>query len=262
VVRREPDGIRRYVHIGTGNYNSKTARIYTDVGLFTASPSIGADITDLFNALTGFSRQRLYRKLLVAPANMRDRFLELIRRETQLAQDGKPGRIIAKMNSLVDDQAIDALYEASQAGVEIDLIIRGICCLRPGVPGVSDRIRVLSIVGRFLEHSRIFYFANGGEPEYYIGSADWMHRNFDRRVEAVTPVDDVTLHPRLHSVLDTCLRDNRQAWDLAADGMYTQRIPGSDRERATHQLLLHDPWGMLPQPSVIDGGSRVVTHES
>ena len=245
VVRREPDGIRRYVHIGTGNYNSKTARIYTDVGLFTASPSIGADITDLFNALTGFSRQRLYRKLLVAPANMRDRFLALIRRETQLARDGKAGRIIVKMNSLVDDQTIEALYEASQAGVEIDLIIRGICRLRPGVPEVSDRIRVISIVGRFLEHSRIFYFGNDGAPEYYIGSADWMPRNFDRRVEAVTPVDDVTLHRRLHAVLETCLNDNRQAWDLAADGTYTQRIPSDAPERATHQILLRDPWGMI-----------------
>ena len=263
VVRREPDGIRRYVHIGTGNYNSKTARIYTDVGLFTASPSIGADITDLFNALTGFSRQRLYRKLLVAPANMRDRFLELIRRETQLARGREGGADHCQDEFVGGRQAIDALYEASQAGVEIDLIVRGICCLRPGVPEVSDRIRVLSIVGRFLEHSRIFYFANGGDPEYYIGSADWMQRNFDRRVEAVTPVDDVTLHLRLQSVLDTCLRDNRQAWDLAADGTYTQRTPNNEPERATHQLLLHDPWGMLPShPVVPDGRSYTVTQES
>jgi polyphosphate kinase len=243
VVRREADGIRRYVHIGTGNYNSKTARIYTDIGLFTVSPSIGADITDLFNALTGFSRQRLYRKLLVAPNRMREPFIELIRREEALALHGRPARIILKMNALVDEAMIQALYDASQAGVEIDLIVRGICCLRPGIPGVSDRIRVISIVGRFLEHSRIFYFANDGEPEYYFGSADWMPRNFDRRVEAVAPVEDVSWHPKLHALLDTCLRDNRQAWDLLPDGRYVQRTPGDEPERATHHILLHDPWG-------------------
>ena len=244
VVRREADGIRRYVHIGTGNYNSKTARLYTDIGLFTVSRSIGADITDLFNALTGFSRQRIYRKLLVAPANMRDRFLELIHRETDFARAGQSARIIVKMNSLVDEQTIEALYDASRAGVEIDLIIRGICCLRPGVKGVSERIRVISIVGRFLEHSRIFYFANGGQSEYYFGSADWMHRNFDRRVEAVAPVEDASLHGRLWSLLETCLRDNRQAWELAADGTYTQRRPVGEPECSTHRALLRDPWGM------------------
>jgi polyphosphate kinase len=245
VVRREADGIRRYVHIGTGNYNSKTARLYTDIGLFTVSRSIGADITDLFNALTGFSRQRLYRKLLVAPANMRPRLLEMIRRECDFANAGKPARIIAKMNSLVDEQIIEALYHASQAGVEIDLIIRGICCLRPGVPGVSERIRVISIVGRFLEHSRIFYFANGGEGEYYFGSADWMPRNFDRRVEAIAPVEDTSLHPRLQSILNTCLSDNRQAWELGSDGRYMQRTPGDEPERGTHQILMREPWGMV-----------------
>ena len=245
VVRREADGIRRYAHISTGNYNSKTARIYTDIGLLTSSPSIGADLTDLFNALTGFSRQRLYRKLLVAPANMRPRFLEMIDREAANAQEGKPARIIAKMNALVDVETIEALYSASQAGVEVDLIVRGICCLRPGIPGVSDRIRVVSIVGRFLEHTRLFYFANGGDDQFYFGSADWMPRNFDRRVEAVAPVDDVTLQPRLHSLLAVCLSDNRQAWDLAADGTYIQRLPNGEPVRATHQLLLVDPWGMV-----------------
>jgi len=246
VVRREADGIKRYAHIGTGNYNSKTARIYTDIGLFTSSPSIGADLTDLFNALTGFSRQRLYRKLLVAPANMRFRFIEMINREAANAREGKPARIIAKMNALVDTETIETLYAASQAGVEIDLIVRGICCLRPGIPGVSDRIRVVSIVGRFLEHSRLFYFANGGDEQFYFGSADWMPRNFDRRVEAVAPVDDVSLHVRLHSLLNVCLADNRQAWDLAADGTYTQRMPrDGEPERATHKLLLADPWGMV-----------------
>jgi polyphosphate kinase len=246
VVRREADGIRRYVHVGTGNYNSKTARLYTDVGLFTCSPSIGADMSDLFNALTGFSRQRLYRKLLVAPANMRQRFLALIEREAAFAAAGRPARIIAKMNALVDAETIQALYRASQAGVEIDLIVRGICCLRPGVPGASERIRVVSIVGRFLEHSRIFYFLNGGADEYYFGSADWMPRNFDRRVETVVPVEDPSLHPRLRSLLELCLSDNRQAWDLLPDGSYRQRHPGREPERATHKVLLRDSWGMVP----------------
>jgi polyphosphate kinase len=249
VVRREADGmIRRYVHIGTGNYNTKTARTYTDIGLFTASPSIGADLSDLFNSLTGFSRQRVYRKLLVAPGNMRDRFIELIASETNAAREGKQGRIIAKMNALVDPGIIAALYDASQAGVEIDLIVRGICCLRPGVPGVSERIRVISIVGRFLEHSRLFYFRNSADDRYFLGSADWMPRNLDRRVEAVTPVEDRALHPRLRALLETCLADNRQAWELDSDGKYTQRTPGDEPERATHRLLLRDPLGTeLPE---------------
>ncbi|HEX2722154.1 MAG TPA: polyphosphate kinase 1 [Gemmatimonadaceae bacterium] len=245
VVRREGDGIRRYAHIGSGNYNSKTARIYTDVGLFTTSPSIGADLSDLFNALTGFSRQRLYRKLIVAPGDMRERFLELIRREADHAAAGRGGRIIAKMNALVDTETIEALYEASRSGAEIDLIVRGICCLRPGVPGVSDHIRVISIVGRFLEHSRIFYFGNAGEDEYYFGSADWMPRNFDRRVEAVAPVEDRSLHPRLKSLLETCLTDNRQVWELEPDGSYIQRVPHGEPERSCHQILLSNSWGPL-----------------
>jgi polyphosphate kinase len=254
VVRREADGIRRYIHLGTGNYNSKTARTYTDVGFFTCSPSIGADVSDLFNSLTGFSRQRLYRKLLVAPANMRQRFSELVRREVEHARAGRPARIIAKMNSLSDPEMIGALYAASQAGVDIDLVVRGICCLRPGVPGVSERIRVSSIIGRFLEHSRLWCFANDGAPEYFLGSADWMTRNFDRRVEAVTPVDDASLHPRLQSLLDTCLGDNRQAWDLAPDGSWTQRRPDG-RERATHRALVRDSWGLRGTDS---GGHRAV----
>jgi polyphosphate kinase len=247
VVRREADGIRRYVHIGTGNYNSKTARTYTDFGLFTCNPELGTDVSELFNLLTGFSRQKTYRRLLVAPANMRDRFLSLIRREAEHARAGQTARIVAKMNALVDAEIIAALYDASRAGVEIDLIVRGICCLRPGVEGVSDRIRVMSIVGRFLEHSRIFYFANGGQGEYYIGSADWMPRNLDRRVEAVVPVMDPGQHERLRTLLETCLTDNRQAWDLHADGHYVQRTPGVDGEAidecATHQRLLRDAWG-------------------
>ncbi|MGQ0642223.1 MAG: polyphosphate kinase 1 [Gemmatimonadaceae bacterium] len=247
VVRRETDGIRRYVHIGTGNYNSKTARTYTDFGLFTCNPDIGTDVSELFNLLTGFSRQKSYRRLLVAPANMRERFLSLIRREAEHARAGVPSRIIAKMNALVDAEIIAALYDASRAGVEIDLIVRGICCLRPAVEEVSERIRIISIIGRFLEHSRLFYFANGGQGEYYIGSADWMLRNMDRRVEAVVPVMDSAHHERLRTLLETCLTDNRQAWDLHADGHYVQRTPGLDgeaaEERATHQRLLRDAWG-------------------
>jgi polyphosphate kinase len=259
VVRREGDGIRRYAHIGSGNYNSKTARIYTDLGLFTCSPSIGADVSDLFNALTGFSRQSIYRKLLVAPANMRARFLEMIDREVRFARAGKPARIIAKMNALVDEEIIAALYAASCAGVEIDLIVRGICCLRPQLPGVSERIRVISIIGRFLEHSRIWYWENGGEPEYYFGSADWMPRNLDRRVECVVPVEDTRLQPRLKSLLETCVADNRQAWELRSDGTYEQRLPGAEPERATHRILLTESWGMVQSPPVDPAEKPAVT---
>ncbi len=245
VVRREGDGIRRYAHVGSGNYNSKTARIYTDIGLFTCNPSIGADLSDLFNALTGFSRQRLYRKLIVAPGDMRQRFFEMIAREREHAEQGRGGRIIAKMNALVDTDMIENLYAASQAGVEIDLIVRGICCLRPGIPGTSDRIRVISIVGRFLEHSRIFYFANAGEEEYYFGSADWMPRNFDRRVEAVAPVEGKELQQRLESLLHTCLADNTQAWELMSDGSYVQRQPDGNPEYVSQAVFLRQSWGEL-----------------
>ena len=245
VVRREADGIRRFVHLGTGNYNSKTAHLYTDLGLFTCSQSIGADVSDMFNMLTGFSRQRVFRKLLVAPTGMRQRFLQMIERESAHAQDGRPARIIGKMNALVDAEIIEALYAASQAGVEIDLVIRGICCLRPQVPGLSDRIRVISIIGRFLEHSRLWYFANDGAPEFYFGSADWMPRNFDRRVECAVPVDDPQLHPRLMALLDTCLADNRQAWELSPDGGYAKRNIVGTEDVATHRVLLRDSWGLL-----------------
>ncbi len=242
VVRREADGIRRYVHLGTGNYNSRTARLYTDIGLFTCSPSIGADVSDLFNSLTGYARQLLYRKLLIAPVNLRHRVINLIQREAEHAAAGKPARIIAKMNALVDADVIDALYKASQAGVQIDLIVRGICCLRPGLEGVSDQIRVISIIGRFLEHSRVWNFANGGVEEFYIGSPDWMPRNFDRRVEAAAPVESPALHARLRSLLHTYLDDNRQAWMLDSDGVWCQREP-TGPARASHELLLRNSWG-------------------
>jgi polyphosphate kinase len=249
VLRREADGIRRYCHVGTGNYNSETAALYTDLGMLTSDQPTGADLTDLFNALTGFPSKDEYTNLLVAPRNMRQRFSEMVRREAAHARAGKPARIIAKMNSLVDPEIIQDLYDASQAGVNIDLVVRGICCLRPGVPGVSDRIKVISIIGRFLEHSRIFYFANGGNEELYFGSADWMPRNFDRRVEVVTPIEDRRLHAGVCAVLETCLADNRQAWDLATDGTYTQRKPGKNPVVSTHERLLANPWGLLALPA-------------
>ncbi len=209
VVRQEVDGIRRYCHVGTGNYNSSTARNYEDVGLLSGDPELGADLSDLFNFLTGYSRAVTYRRLLLAPGALRTRILELIERERMA---GRAGRIIMKMNSLVDQQIIDALYAASMAGVRIDLVVRSICCLRPGVPDVSENIRVRSIVGRYLEHSRIFYFGSG--DEYYIGSADMMPRNLDRRVEAVVPVLDPELQGRLREILEVDLSDDCLAWEL------------------------------------------------
>ncbi|AFY44639.1 polyphosphate kinase 1 [Nostoc sp. PCC 7107] len=236
VVRREKDRMRRYVHIGTGNYNPKTARLYTDLGLFSCREELGADITDLFNFLTGYSRQKSYRELLVAPVNMRDRFLSLIQREITNVQKGFTGRIVAKMNSLVDPQIIATLYEASRAGVQIDLIIRGICCLRPGLKDISENIRIISIIGRFLEHSRIYYFYNNSQEEIYIGSADWMRRNLDRRVEVITPIKDQDIAKDLQEILGIMLADNRQAWELQADGSYIQRRPEDDCPEANSQI--------------------------
>ena len=217
VVRREAAGVRRYAHVGTGNYNPVTARLYEDMGLLTADPEIGADLTDLFNLLTGYSRQREYRRLLVAPEYLRPEMLELIRGQ---AREG--GRIVLKMNALVDPDMVDALYEASQAGAEIDLIVRGICCLRPGIPGLSERIAVRSLVGRYLEHSRIFRFGERAEATHYIGSADLMQRNLDRRVEALVPVADPSLAARLDQVLDVLMQDDMLSWTLGADGTWTK----------------------------------------
>jgi polyphosphate kinase len=240
VVRQENDHLNRYVHIGTGNYNPKTARLYTDLSLLSCRQELGADLIDLFNYLTGFSKQKSYRKLLVAPVTLRDRFLALIQREVEHCQKGRPGRIRAKMNSLVDRRMIQALYQASQAGVEIDLIVRGICCLRPGMTGVSDNIRVISVIGRFLEHSRIFEFHNDGQEERFIGSADWMTRNLDRRVEAVTPIDDADIAKELKEILDILLKDNRQAWELRSDGTYLQRAPQTkEPELSAQQFLMN-----------------------
>jgi len=239
VVRREGDAMRRYLHLGTGNYHPRTARLYTDFGLFTTDPALGADLTDLFNVLTGFAAPTQYRKLIVAPRGMREQFVSMIQREAEHAREGRPARILAKMNALVDPTIIQALYEASRAGVTVDLIIRGICCLRPGIPGVSDSIRVISVIGRFLEHSRIFYFLNGGAEELYLGSADWMPRNLERRIEAVFPVDDPAHRTTIRDVMTLMWQDNRQAWDLASDGSYTQRRPPSPEEEiSTHRVLM------------------------
>jgi polyphosphate kinase len=238
VVRREDSHIRRYVHIGTGNYNPKTAKLYTDLGLFSSRPELGADLTDLFNFLTGYSRQQSYRKLLIAPVSLRDRMMGLIQREIDHCQNGGSGRIIAKMNSLVDSSIIAMLYEASQAGVQIDLIVRGICCLRPQLKNVSENIRVFSIVGRYLEHSRIFYFQNEGDEEMFIGSADWMPRNLDRRVEAVTLIEEPKIAQELINVLNIMLSDNRQAWELQSDGTYVQRQPGEGEVEQSAQITL------------------------
>jgi polyphosphate kinase len=239
VVRREGEAMRRYVHIGTGNYHPRTARLYTDFGLLTTDPDLGADLSDLFNVLTGFADPPAYRKLIVAPRDMRRRFLEMVRRETAFAVAGRPARIAVKMNALVDQDLIAALYQASRAGVRVDLVIRGICSLRPGLPGVSENIRVVSVIGRLLEHSRAFYFLNGGEEEVYIGSADWMPRNLERRIEAVTPILDPGQRRAVLDIIELMLEDNRQAWDLLPDGSYIQRQPPpGGPELATHRRLI------------------------
>jgi polyphosphate kinase len=238
VVRQEADGIRRYCHVGTGNYNPKTATSYEDLGLLSADPDLGADLTDLFNHLTGYSRQVFYRKLLVAPSHIRPALLERIERE---AEKGPDGRITMKMNALVDAGMIDALYGASQHGVPIDLVVRGICCLRPQVPRLSDTIRVRSIVGRFLEHSRVYRF--GADPEtaeYLIGSADLMPRNLDRRVEALTPVEDPRLRARLAELLDANLADDTLSWELSAGGDWrkTPTVTGVSTQRRLKDLAI------------------------
>ena len=217
VVRSEPDGIRRYVHVGTGNYHPTTARLYEDVGLLTADPELTADVGDLFNLLTGYSRRTAYESMMVAPLDLRQRMLVLIGEQAARAAAGRPARIVMKLNSLVDEEIIDALYEASRAGVRIDLVVRGICGLRPGVKGLSERIKVRSILGRFLEHSRIYRFGDGDDDEIWIGSADMMHRNLDRRVEVLVRVGDPGHRARLRGILELALAD-RSAWKLGPDG--------------------------------------------
>ncbi len=259
VVRREGDGIRRYVHIGTGNYNPTTARVYTDLSLLTARPEIAEDAASLFNLLTGYSDAPQWKRLGVAPFDLQQRIVALIDREAERARGGKPARIIAKMNSLVDPTVIRALYTASQAGVEIDLLIRGVCCLNPGLPGISDRIRVTSIVDRFLEHSRVFAF--GADPEVFIASADWMPRNFLRRVELMCPVEDMGLRKRLlDDVLQVALADNVSARDLGVDGTYVRRKPDG-AEGVRYQQVLAERARLraesaVPEPIAITPSAR------
>ncbi len=250
VVRRDDDGIRRYVHLATGNYNPNTAKLYTDVGLFTARPVFAEDAASLFNLLTGICQFQNTRRFLAAPFQLHQRLLTLIQRETDNARKGVPSRIIAKMNALVDRGVIEALYRASQAGVKIDLIVRGVCCLRPQVPGVSDNIKVRSIVDRFLEHSRIFYFENACQPEVFVGSADWMPRNFFRRIEVVFPIEDGNLRERCTSqILGYALRDNCKAHELQADGTYKRMKPkaGETAFRSQAEFIAQS----------MDGGDRV-----
>lgn len=243
VVRREPDGIRRYVHLGTGNYNAVTSRLYADLGYFTCEPDIGADVAELFNALTGYSRQQSYRKLLVAPGTMRQEVLRRIEREIDRQRKHSDGYIAFKMNALVDPKCIQALYRASQAGVRIDLQVRGICCLRPQVPGVSENITVTSVVGRFLEHSRIYYFRNGGEEDVLLGSADLMPRNLDRRVELLFPVEEASARRLLvQDILQTHLRDNVQSRRLCPDGHYARCDPPPGEPELSSQLWMLEHW--------------------
>ena len=233
VVRREATGLRRYVHFGTGNYNEKTARIYSDVSLMTCNDDFGADASALFNTITGYAQPMPYRKLEAAPLTLRDRLLELIQNETERSRQGQTARIIVKVNSLVDVTMMDALYEASQAGVQVQLNVRGICCLRPGVPGLSENISVVSIIDRYLEHARVMYFLNGGEPLLFISSADWMPRNLDRRVELLVPVEEPAASARLLSILETCLADNVQGRALQSDGTWARLTPTGKR-KAVH----------------------------
>ncbi|HEY2282334.1 MAG TPA: polyphosphate kinase 1 [Solirubrobacteraceae bacterium] len=238
VVRREGDGVRNYVHIGTGNYHSATARLYTDFGLFTTDEQIGADVADMFNYLTGFGRPLHYRKVLIAPNQLRDGILAQIEQTIASHSPQTPGRIMMKMNALVDGRCIRALYEASQAGVRVDLNVRGICCLRPGVPGVSENVRVVSIVGRLLEHSRVYAFERAGEHTIYIGSADMMPRNLDHRVELATPIESPALRAELLDALERAFADNQSSWELDAESVWTRRSPGPSERPRNLQLEL------------------------
>ncbi len=239
VVRRDEDGIRRYIHLGTGNYNDSTAKIYTDYSLFTCRETLGRDVTSLFNLLTGYSKQNSWNKLAVAPLTLRRQLLELIRHEQSIAESGGEGHIIGKMNSLVDVEIINALYAAAKAGVKIDLIVRGICCLRPGVLGLSENIRVVSIVGRYLEHSRVYYFGNAGNPRLYLASADWMPRNLDRRVEVMFPIDDEALRARIMEDIGLILADTEKQRILQPDGSYT-RVDRRGREHVDSQSEFYE----------------------
>jgi polyphosphate kinase len=245
IIRQEHDGeIMSYVHVGTGNYHSQTSTLYTDLGLLTCNKKVSEEVVEVFNYLTGSSLKTDYNEILVAPINMKSTFMSKIQNEIKNKKAGKPARIIAKMNAMEDEVITEALYEASTVGVEITLIVRGFCCLKPGIKGLSENIQVLSIIGRFLEHSRVFYFANGSdvpsEGDFYIGSADWMHRNLHNRVELITPIFDTKLKDKLWEFVDIMLKDNRQAWVLNEDGTYTQKVPqDGEEERGTHTLIMN-----------------------
>jgi polyphosphate kinase len=275
VVRREESQLRRYVHLATGNYNPQTARQYTDLSYFTCRPAFGEDATNLFNLLTGICQFQPMRKLAVAPFDLHPRLLSLIRREAEHARAGLPARIVARMNSLVDETVIEALYEASEAGVKIDLLVRGICCLRPGVEGLSANIWVRSIVDRFLEHSRIWWFENACHREAYVSSADWMPRNFFRRIEVAFPIEDGRIADRLISeILSTSFADNQKAHELRADGSYRRVKAGKDdgahrSQKEFMQLAIADKGGeatrlptkrtavqLAPPPVEVSGGSE------
>jgi polyphosphate kinase len=248
VVREEEGELRRYLHVGTGNYHTGTARIYEDMGLLTADRGLCDDAVRVFNALTGATAYADYERLLVAPTTMRPRFVELIRREAEHCRAGRPAGIVAKMNQLQDSEIITELYHASQAGVPITLIVRGLSCIRPGVPGLSDTIRLFSVVGRFLEHSRIYSFLNGGASETFIGSADWMRRNLDRRVETIAPVLDADVRRELDEILDVYLEDNASAWDCDGDGRYVRRRPAEGEEtREVQKRLIERARGASPE---------------
>jgi len=238
VIRKEKNRLRTYFHIGTGNYNSKTSKTYTDIGLISCQPEIGQDLIELFNYLTGFAKQQSYRKLLVAPVTLRNGIEKLIKREIKYAKNGLQAKIIAKMNSLVDPQIIKLLYEASQEGVKIELIIRGMCCLYPQKENLSENIKVTSIIGRFLEHSRIFWFNNDGDSEVFIGSADWMRRNLDRRVEAVTPIQDIKIKKEIKHLLDSYLEENRDSWNMQSDGSYTKNKVLNDKKKYIQEKII------------------------
>jgi polyphosphate kinase len=238
VVRREGDGVRNYVHIGTGNYHSATARLYTDFGLFTTDEQIGADVADMFNYLTGYGRPLRYRKVLLAPNHLREGIIDEIEQTIAAHSESSPARIAMKMNSLVDGRCIRALYRASQAGVNVDLNVRGICCLRPGIEGISENIRVVSIVGRLLEHSRVYAFERHGEHTVYIASADLMPRNLDHRVELAVPIEAEELRAELLDVLERCFADNQNSWDLESNGIWTRRAPAAGEEPRSAQQEL------------------------
>jgi len=237
IVRKEKGRLRNYFHIGTGNYNSNTSRFYTDLGLLSTDPEIASDLIELFNYLSGFSKQKPFQKLLVSPSSLREKFIYLITREIKNSEQGKKAEIIAKMNSLVDPEIIRLLYLASDKGVKINLIIRGICCLYPQRKNISENITVISIIGHFLEHSRIFWFSNNDNPEVFIGSADWMRRNLDRRIEAVTPIEDLNLQSKIYNLLQTYMKDNYFAWIMHQDGSYEKKSLGSHKNRSQIELI-------------------------